>query len=287
MDRRSKTLLGMTLGCMVLFALVVVGAYYWGPAASLDEAGFNGFVYERGGHLGELGWRLIDFGNPPQVALITLALAAVCLVRRRPRVALAVVGLVAATSVSSELLKLLLAHPRYPSSLHYPVGPEALPSGHATAAMSLAMAGVLAAPRRGRLAAAVVGSALALGVGGSVIVAGWHFPSDVIAGYLLATGWALTFVALLYEADRRFPARDGWAGSALARAGERATIGGLGLAVAALALVGAIGAAVVLADPAQAADFARCNTSVVVVGGAIASAAVALPIATAAVSRRP
>jgi membrane-associated phospholipid phosphatase len=288
MDRRSKTLLGMTLGCAVLFALVVVGAYAWGPTARLDEAGFNGFVYERGGHLGELGWRLIDFGNPPQVILITLALVGLCLVRGRPRVALAVVGLIAATSVSGQLLKLLLAHPRYPSSLHYPLGPEALPSGHATAAMSLAMAGVLAAPRRARLAAAVIGSALALGVGGSVIMAGWHFPSDVIAGYLLATGWALTFVALLYEADRRYPARGRWASSALARAGDRAASGGIGLAAAAVAIVGVLGVAfAVLADPAHAADFARCNTSVVVVGGAIASAAVALPIATAAVSRRP
>jgi membrane-associated phospholipid phosphatase len=287
MDRRSKTLLGLTLGCMVLFALVVVGAYAWGPTASLDEAGFNGFVDARSGSFGHLAWRLIDFGNPPQVALITLALAAVCLVRGRPRVALAVVGLIAATSVSGELLKLLLAHPRYPSSLHYPLGPEALPSGHATAAMSLAMAGVLAAPRRARLAAAVIGSALALGVGAGVITVGWHFPSDVIAGYLLATGWALTFVALLYEADRRFPARDRWAGSALARTSDRIATGGLALAALALAIVGVLVAAgAALADPGHAAEFARCNTSLVVVGSGIASAAVALPIATAAIARR-
>jgi membrane-associated phospholipid phosphatase len=287
MERRSKTLLAMTLGCAGLFALVVVGAYAWGPTASLDEAGFNGFGDLRGGSLGHLAWRLIDFGHPPQVALITLALAAVCLVRGRPRVALAVVGLVAATSVSSELLKLLLAHPRYPSSLHYPVGPEALPSGHATAAMSLAMAGVLAAPRRGRLAAAVIGSALALGVGAGVIVVGWHFPSDVIAGYLLATGWALTFVALLYEADRRFPARDRWAGSAVARVGDRVAAGGLALVAAGIAIVGVLVAAgSALADPGHAAEFARCNTSLVVVASGIASAAVVLPVATAAVTRR-
>ena len=123
-------------------------------------------------------------------------------------------------SMEHDLLKMLLAHPRYPSSLHYPVGPEALPSGHATAAMSLAMAGVLAAPRRGRLAAAVIGSALALGVGAAVIVVHWHYPSDVVAGYLLATGWALTVVAGLYEADRRFPARNRWAGSTTGNQGQ-------------------------------------------------------------------
>ena len=214
MDRRSKILLAMTAGCAALFALVVAGAYAWGPGERLDEAGFNGFVGLHGDVPRELVWRLTHFGDVSEVVLITLLLAAVCLLRGRPRVALAVIVLTAVTSVSSQLLKLLLAHPRYPSSISYTLGPEALPSGHATAAMSLAMAGVLAAPRRARLAAAVIGSALALGVGASVIVVAWHFPSDVIAGYLLATGWALTFVALLYEAEHRFPARDRWAGSA-------------------------------------------------------------------------
>src|SRR3954449_12729990 len=201
MDRRSKTLLAMTFGCAGLFALVVLGAYAWGPAETLDEAGFNGFVGLHGEVPRELVWRLTHFGDAPQVILITLVLAAVCLLRGRPRSAVAVIGLTAATSVSSQLLKVLLAHPRYPSSITYTLGPEALPSGHATAAMSLAMAGVLAAPRRARLAAAVIGSALALGVGAAVIVVHWHYPSDVVAGYLLATGWALTAVAGLYEAE--------------------------------------------------------------------------------------
>jgi membrane-associated phospholipid phosphatase len=286
-DRRSKTLLAMAAGCMGLFALVVAGAYAWGPTESLDEAGFNGFVDLNGRTIHELSWRLTDFGNPATVAVITLVLAAVCLVRGRPRVALAVIGLVGATSISSELLKLLLAHPRYPSSLHYPVGPEALPSGHATAAMSLAMAGVLAAPRRGRLAAAVIGSALALGVGAAVIVVHWHYPSDVVAGYLLATGWALTAVAGLYEAERRYPARERWAGSTLARVSERVAIGGLALAALGVAILGLlVGAAAVLADPNHASCFARENTGFVVVAGGIASAALALPVAAATAHRR-
>jgi membrane-associated phospholipid phosphatase len=287
MDRRSKTLLAMTVGCAALFALVVVGAYAWGPGEALDEAGFNGFVYANGGMVGELTWRLTEFGNAPQVALITLALAAVCLVRGRPRVAVAVIGLTAATSLSSQLLKLLLAHPRFPSSLTYTLGPQALPSGHATAAMSLAMAGVLAAPRRARLAAAVIGSALALGVGASVIVWAWHYPSDVIAGYLLATGWALTFVALLYEADRRYPASERWAGTALARASDRIATGGLEVAAGGMAIMAVLAAAgILLLDPTHAAAFARENTGFVVVAGGIAAAALALPVATATVARR-
>jgi len=128
--------------------------------------------------------------SPAQVALITLVLAAVCLLRGRPRVAVAVIGLTAATSLSSQLLKLLLAHPRFPSSLSYTLGPEALPSGHATEAHIVAQ--VL-----WRLALAaddtkddtdiwleqLMRQAARIAVNRTV--AGVHFPVDSAAGQLL------------------------------------------------------------------------------------------------------
>lgn len=287
MDRRARTLLWMAAGCAALFALVVVCAYALGPGQSLDQAGLTGFVDARHGWLSHTAWRLTDFGDPPTVAAITLGLAAFALLRGRPRVALGVLVLVAATSVSSELLKLLLAHPRYAPVLGYPVGPAALPSGHGTAAMSMALAGVLVAPRRARWAAALIGSALALAVGASVVAVGWHFPSDVLAGYLLATGWALAIAAGLYEAERRYPARGRWAQTALARASERVATGGLALAAAAAACVAVLGMAVLLVANADAATcFARENTGFVVVAGGVASAALALPVALAGVVRR-
>jgi hypothetical protein len=185
------------------------------------------------------------------------------------------------------VLKLLLSHPRMPPILDYTLGPEALPSGHATAAMSLALAGVLVAPRRARLAAAVIGSGLALGVGASVVVWAWHYPSDVLAGYLLATGWALAFLAGLHEADRRFPATERWAGTSLARLSDRVAANAL-----ALVAVGGAGAtvlaagALLLADASAATSFVRDHTAFVVVAGGIASAALALPVAMAGVARR-
>ena len=281
MDRRAKTLLWMVAGCAFLFALVVLGAYVWGPGQTLDNEGLAALVNANDGWLRELNWRLVDFGDPPTVAAITLALAALALVRGRPRVAVAVVALIAATSISGEVLKVLLAHPRFPPIFDYPVGPEALPSGHATAAMSLALAGVLAAPRRARPFAALLGLLLALGVGAAVIFVGWHFPSDVIAGYLLATGWALGLTAALYEADRRFPARERWASTAIARARDKIATGGLALAAAGATVVGVIATAGLLATDADAATcFAREHTAFVVVAGGIASAALVRTVAT-------
>jgi membrane-associated phospholipid phosphatase len=287
MDSRAKTLLWMAAGCAVLFALVVLGAYAVGPTEAVDVEGLGGFMSANQGWVEHLSIRVVQLGDPPQVALIALALAALAVVRGRPRVALVVLGLVAATSVSSQLLKVLLAHPRSAPFLEYPLGPEALPSGHATAAMSLALAGVLAAPRRARVAAAAVGSLLALGVGASVITWGWHFPSDVVAGYLLATGWALVLVAGLYEADRRHPASRRLTRTALARASDRIATGGLALgALGGVSVAALVVAAELAADPHAAAWLAREHTAFVVVAAAIAAAAVALPLAMARLMRR-
>jgi membrane-associated phospholipid phosphatase len=287
MDRRAKTLLWMAAGCAVLFALVVVGAYAWGPGQTLDQEGLTGFVQANHDGLWQVTLRFTELGNAPEVAAITLALAAFALVRGRPRTAVAVLGLIAATSVSSQLLKILLAHPRFPPVLGYEVGPRALPSGHGTAAMSLAMAGVLVAPRRARWAAALIGSGLALAVGASVVAWGWHYPSDVLAGYLLATGWALGIVAVLYEAERRVPASERWASTALARASDRIATGGLALVAAGAAAVAVVATAgVLIADPTNAACIAREHTAFVVVAGGVASAALALPVTMAGVARR-
>jgi membrane-associated phospholipid phosphatase len=287
MDRRTTTLLGMAAGCAALFAVVVWGAYVWGPGESLDLQGFTGFVDSNDGFVGAVTLGLTQLGNAPQVAAITLALACFALVRGRPRVALAVIAFVAATSVSSQVLKILLSHPRYPPVLDYTLGPQALPSGHATAAMSLALAGVLVAPRRARLAAAVIGSALALAVGASVVVWAWHFPSDVLAGYLLATGWALVFMAGLHEADRRFPATQRWAQTAFARASDRVAANGLAVIAAGGAAVTVLATGgLLLTDASAATCFARDHTAFVVVAGGIASAAVALPVGMAGVARR-
>lgn len=287
MDRRTKTLLAMAAGCAALFALVVVAAYFWHPGQTLDEEGLAGFVQAGDGWARPLVWRFTELGNVPQVAAITLALAAFALVRGRPRLAVGVLALVAATSVSSQVLKALLAHPRFPPIFDYPVGPEALPSGHGTAAMSLALAGVLVAPRRARWAAAVIGSGLALAVGASVVAVGWHFPSDVIAGYLLATGWALTIFAGLHELNLRHPATDRWTRTTLARASDRIATGGLALLAAGAAVLAVLAtAAVVLTDTSAAACFAREHTAFVVVAGGVASSALALPVALAGVARR-
>ncbi len=134
-----------------------------------------------------------------------LAIVAVALLRRRPRVALAVAVVVPAATGIAELLKPLLAHPHDRVGYQW-VGPASWPSGHATAAMTLVLCALLVTPHRLRPLVAALGCAFAVAVGGSLLILAWHMPSDVLGGYLLAgLCVSLTVVALGPAWDRPGP----------------------------------------------------------------------------------
>jgi membrane-associated phospholipid phosphatase len=91
------------------------------------------------------------------------------------------------------------------------LGPSFYPSGHAAVAMSLALAAVLIAPPRSRLAVTLAGAVWSSLFGFAVYAGGSHHPSDVLGGFLLALAVAsLAAVGrpALNDAaprDRRFP----------------------------------------------------------------------------------
>jgi membrane-associated phospholipid phosphatase len=126
--------------------------------------------------------RLLD---PLLYTVWALLLVAVALLRRRPRVALAIAVVLPVAPGAAELLKPLLAHPHDSVGLQW-VGPASWPSGHATAAMTLVLCALLVAPHRLRPLVAALGSAFAVAVGCALLILAWHMPSDVLGGYLLA-----------------------------------------------------------------------------------------------------
>ncbi len=101
------------------------------------------------------------------------------------------------------------------------MGAEAFPSGHATSAMSIALAAVLVAPARARVVVASVAAAYVIAVATSLLVISWHFPSDVLGGLLLSSGFFFLAVAAVREGAAAPRGRRGSESGAGALAGGR------------------------------------------------------------------
>ena len=154
--------------------------------------------------LAEAGARSANLGP---LLLILAVVTVVGLVSRRPWQLLVALGVFAGANLTTQIMKVALAHPRLQGALgaSYPIQ-IAYPSGHATAAVSSWFAIWLVAPPRWRGFAALAGGLYALLVGASVVIAGWHFISDVIGAILVVGFWAALGLAALVLGRRETPA---------------------------------------------------------------------------------
>jgi membrane-associated phospholipid phosphatase len=249
--------------------------------------GFTGLQYHP--HVSALASFIANLCDPDPYVYLAAIPVIVALLRGRPGVALAIGAILLGANVSTELLKPLLAHPRV---AHVEgVGPELLsaswPSGHATAAMSLALTCVLAAPSRVRPAVAVLGAAFAVAVSYSFLTLGWHDPSDVVGGFLVAGIWTLLGAAAVFAAAQANVGsrRAKRAASERPAAGDRRVAARVPLRVAltppAAALLGAVGLALVvaIARPHAVVSYARAHEAFAI--GATGIGALGIAIATA------
>jgi membrane-associated phospholipid phosphatase len=280
MPRRAAVPLLCAAAC--LLALTITGALALAvPAAHVRDAailhGFMALDRDRGHVLVEATVHLVDAGP---YAVLGLALLAVALLRHRVRHAVAVAVLLVGTGATTQALKHILAQPRIEAWLgHDQIGPAAWPSGHATAAMALALCAVLVAPAGLRPLVAVAGGAFAVGVGYALIVLAWHYPSDVVGGFLVAGLWTSVAVAWLALAEPRVTLRG------RPREAERARAVGVGAGALAAAL--AVAAAAALAVRHDGATLYALERPTLVVGAlAIAALAALLPGALAGVLSR-
>ena len=127
----------------------------------------------------------------PLAAIACLALCRAGLRREAAAIALSLGGAL----LISDLVKLLVSRPRPPVEHLQAVTGSSFPSGHATQASAFWFSLVLVAPAAGTsprttLVAAGLALLIVLAVAASRVYLGVHYPSDVIAGMLLGTGWA-------------------------------------------------------------------------------------------------
>lgn len=114
-----------------------------------------------------------------------------------------------------------------------------------------------------------------------MLVLGWHFPSDVIGGFLVAAGTALLVLAALRTADERWPERTG-------RDAVRRALGAAGRTRGALISGAVVAVAVPLVVMAVDGGFQYMeeHTSAAFALAMVAASAAALPAALLAIAAR-
>jgi membrane-associated phospholipid phosphatase len=266
-------------GLTGLLLLTWYAAFHIGFVGHADEAvvrGFREFGFRP--HVGKIADFVAKLCNPKPYVYFCFIPVLAALLTRRPRMALAAAAILIGANFTTELLKPLLAHPRANSLLTTlpgtdAIGPASWPSGHATAAMSLALASVLAAPSRWRPYVAAAGAVFAIAVSYSFLAMAWHYPTDVLGGYLVAGIWTLVVAAAVFIADERVPE------TRVDRLARGVSVReALGPPSAALLGAFVLAVIVAIARPGEVADYARLHTSFVL--GVIGIGAAGLAVAT-------
>jgi membrane-associated phospholipid phosphatase len=259
--------------CIGLLLLVAVwySAHYIGFVRHADAAVLNGFVGLGRPRLDRVTNAIADLCDPQPFVFLAAIPVLVAFLRGRPRVAITLAVILLCANETTELLKPLLGGPRDPV-VGVTLSDASWPSGHATAAMSLCLCWVIAVPARLRPAVATVMAAFAIAVSYSFLELGWHYPSDVLGGFLIATVWTMLGIAALalYEQRRTSAVADAPVRFSLTDALGPPAV----LAVGALLL----GALILLARPHQVLAYADGHTWFVV--GAIVIAVLGVSLAS-------
>jgi membrane-associated phospholipid phosphatase len=248
-----------------------------------DAITLHGFISINRDSINPLATDVAHVANPAPYGLLGALLIGIALAQGRVRTAAAALMVLLGAAVTTDyVLKPALAEPRYDAVLGLRQVPQAsFPSGHATASMALALCAILVAAPRFRPYVAALGAVFAIAVSYAFLTLGWHYPSDVLGGYLVAGAWTGVAVAALRFEDARWPARTGRevAGRLLSSVQARAlALGTAGLLLMAVAAVAAVA-------PHRALAFLRVHTIFTIGAGAIALASVAVAGVLAAILR--
>ncbi len=276
MPKHAKLALIAAAAGVALLVVTWLLAFHVAAFRNADQSIFAGFFQFRlRGSISSVANFIANLCDPKPFVVMTAGIVVVALLRRRLRAAIAISAIVLGANLTTQLLKPLLAEPRAASLFGgvSPVLPGSWPSGHATAAMSLALCSVIAAPARLRPTVAALGAMFAVAVSYSFLTLGWHYPSDVFGGFLVAGCWTLVGVAGVFAFEERRARRVPRQPSGRVSLGEA-------LAPSAVAVVGALVVAglVALARPHQVLSYARAHEAFMV--GAAAIGLLGLALAT-------
>lgn len=275
-------LYGASVG-LVLLALTWFASHHVAVLQRADASILAGFVQLHRARLNTLTNHIAALCDPHNYVFLVTIPVLIALIRRRSGLAIMIALVILGANETTELLKPLFAG----SHLYVPGGPTtdaSWPSGHATAAMTLALCLVMAVPPRLRPVTGAAMAGFAVAVCYSFLELGWHYPSDVLGGFEVATIWSLSGVAGLSLVRARRARADASATPALpTHAAVREVLRPIALVAVAAAVCLVL---VLLARPHAVLDYAAGHKFFVIGAAAIAAASMALASGLALMLRR-
>jgi membrane-associated phospholipid phosphatase len=230
-DRRQALALAAVGAC----ALGLVTTGMLGLAVDVgrerDAAILHGFTGLDGSRVHSEIRTVALLADPVPYVLIGLACIAVALRQRRARRALAAAVVLAGSAATTHSLKHLVPQSRYEDWLFGDQTRASWPSGHATAAMTLALCAVMVAAPAWRAASVLLGGAYAVGLTYATLALTWHYPSDMLGGFFVAGLWVSAALVVLARLEGGDPRAD-----PLPRLGWLSAVGGAGALVATAAV---------------------------------------------------
>lgn len=183
------------LGGLLGVALLVYGS---GAVQELDRSLRDWLLADPGSSSESIATWVAHLGDPLAFLLLAALAVAVGLKRGKRREAVAALAVVAGANLTTQLLKVLVSHPRVREIL----GSEGFawdgfPSGHTTAIASIVVAFLFVLPASWRPLVAVLGTCLVAAVGCAVVVLHRHFPSDVLGGVFVVGAWGFATLAVM------------------------------------------------------------------------------------------
>jgi len=208
MERSVRNLLMLAVLCAGGTALLALLFYGSTRFSDFDARVTSHLLAPDGSGLERLGEFGAKCAEPAPLILICFGLIVLALAWNRPWHLLAAGVVMAGANLTTQVMKALMAHPRlqgalgvsYPIEIHYP-------SGHTTAALAAAFGLWLVTPPRWRSWALLLGAVYSLTVAAGVVIAGWHFISDVLGAAMVVGFWASVTLAALIQAGLERPLR--------------------------------------------------------------------------------
>ncbi len=196
LDRPRLVLFGWALLSFALFGVVTLTVVQgWGPVDQFDRRGDPAAEWALDSGPLRQTLRVVEIVfQTPGMAIMTAAVAVLMLLRSHRRAAVYTIGVMVTTTVTVNVIKLLVGRARPEWQLEQALlSSKSFPSGHAasvTAFGGILIVLVVMLVRRGnmrRLLYPLIGLMI-LAVCADRVLLGRHYPSDVLGGFLLGMG---------------------------------------------------------------------------------------------------